>query len=160
MDIFKLAEDFAKKEYLKNDPMHQWEHIEAVRKRAMEIASQLNNVDYELLHLSITFHDIDYHSDSTFEKNYNNHVDNSIKVAEKFLKEQNFPKERIDKVKQIMMDHSTPHRKKFGESKIIEGKILYDADKSIFITTIKRYDKYFPFLYLDETRNLVKRPLN
>ena len=55
-----------------------------------------------------------------------------------------------------MLDHSTPHRKQLGEAKSIEGKIIYDSDKSIFITTSELYGKYFPQLYLDETKKMVK----
>ena len=143
---------------VKLDPKHKWAHIEAVMKRALEIAEKLDNIDYELLKLGVILHDIDYNSESTFEENYKNHVENSIKVAERFLIKNNYPKERIIKLKQIMLDHSTPHRRKIGDSKIKEGKILYDADKSIFITTLERYEKYSPLLYFDETRKLVKKP--
>ena len=160
MDIIKKAEDFAKGEYLKNDPMHQWSHVEAVMKRAMEIASKLKNIDYELLKLAIILHDIDYHSEPTHKENYKQHVENSVKVAEKFLKEHNFSEEKIEKIKQIILDHSTPRRKKFGDSKITEGKILYDADKSLFLTTSERYEKYFSLLYFDLTKELVKKPVN
>lgn len=158
MDILKKAEEFAKKEYQKNDSKHQWPHIMAVMKRALEIASKIEGVDYELLKLGVMFHDIDYHSEKTYEENYKNHVDNSVKVAEEFLKTNKYPVERINKLKEIMLDHSTPHRKKRGDTKIIEGKILFDSDKSIFLTTLERYEKYFHLLYLDETRRLVKKP--
>jgi HD superfamily phosphodiesterase len=134
MDIIKKATSYAKKEYQKNDPKHRWMHVEAVMKRALEIAGKLKDVDYEILQLGIIFHDIDYHSEATSEENYKNHVENSIKVAEEFLKKNNYPNERIKKLKQIMLDHSTPYRKKFGESKIKEGKILYDAGKSSYST--------------------------
>lgn len=158
MDIIEKATLFAKKEYEKNDPMHQWTHIENVMKRALEIASKLDGIDYELLKLGVIFHDIDYNSEANFKENYKNHVENSIKKAEEFLQKNNYPDERIIKIKQIMLDHSTPHRRKFGDSKIKEGKILYDADKSIFLTTLEKYEKYFPYLYFDETRELVVKP--
>lgn len=160
MNIIKKAKKFAKKEYLKNDPLHQWEHVAAVRKRACKIAKHLKNIDDELLNLAIIFHDIDYNSSFSYKENYKNHVEASIKVAEKFLKENDYPKNKIEKIKQIMLDHSTPHRKKYGDSKILEGKILYDADKSIFITTLEKYKKYYPLLYLDITKKLVKKPIN
>lgn len=158
MDIIEKATSFAKEEYQKNDSKHQWSHVEAVMNRATEIAGKLRDVNYELLKLAIIFHDIDFHSEATYEENYKNHVENSIRIAEEFLKKNNYPKERIAKLKQIMLDHSTPYRRKFGESKIKEGKILYDADKSIFLTTLEKYEKYFHLLYFDETRELVKKP--
>jgi len=150
MDIVKKAEEFAKKEYKKNDPKHQWNHVEKVLKRALKIAENFDKIDYEALKLSIIFHDINY-------KSYKTHVEDSIKIAEKFLKENDYSKEKIRKVKEIMFDHSTPHRKKLGEAKLVEGKIIYDADKSLFITDSKTYDKYFPKLYLNETKKLIKK---
>lgn len=156
MNIIGKATKFAKDAYRKNDPFHQWQHIENVMKRAVKIASSIKGVDYELLKLAIIFHDIDYNSEVTLEDNYNNHPNNSTKVAEIFLKKNNFPPARIRRVIEIMLDHSTPHRKKRGEANSIEGKIIYDADKSIFITTTDLYKKYYPLLYLEETKLLVK----
>jgi len=147
MDIVGKAENFAKGEYAKHDSMHQWGHIENVMNRALEIAQNFENIDYEALKLAIIFHDIDYRS-------YDTHVDASVEVAERFLSENNYPRERIDKIKEIMLDHSTPHREKRGEAKFLEGKIIYDADKSTIVDKAMS-DKYYPKLYLDETRKLV-----
>lgn len=149
MDIISKATTFAKNEYTSNDSIHQWDHIEAVLKRAFDIAKYFDNVDEEALRLAIIFHDIDYTS-------YDTHVDDSIKVAEQFLRENAYPKERIDKVKEIMMNHSTPHRRKYGDATLLEGKIIYDADKSIGMSDEQFRKKYFPRLYLDETRRIVE----
>ncbi|MFH1456647.1 MAG: HD domain-containing protein [Patescibacteria group bacterium] len=155
--IIQKVIDFAKIEYEKNDSFHSWQHVENVMKRADEIAEKIDDpIDFETLKLAIIFHDIDYHSEKDFETNYSNHVDNSVKVAKKFLNENNYPKEKIEKVKDIILDHSTPHRKKQGEAKSIEGKIIYDSDKSIFITNQELFEKYFPQLYLEETKEMVK----
>lgn len=150
---------FAKVEYEKNDPLHRWSHIENVMKRASEIVEKITiPVDLELLKLAIIFHDIDYNSEKDFEESYKKHPDNSVKIAEKFLHDHNYPQERIEKVKEIMLDHSTPHRKIRGEAKSIEGNIIYDADKSIGIdwSNPELYNKYFSQLYLDETKEMVK----
>ena len=147
--IIQKAEEFAIDEYKKNDSAHQWKHIKEVMKRALEIAKKFKDIDYESLKLAIIFHDIDYSS-------YENHVEDSIKIAEEFLKENDYPNEKIKKIKEMMLNHSTPHRKKFGKAKLIEGKIIYDADKSIFIKNLETYNKYFPLLYLNETKKLVK----
>ncbi|MFA6136047.1 MAG: HD domain-containing protein [Candidatus Paceibacterota bacterium] len=148
MNIVDKAELFAKERYLANDPIHQWRHIQNVMERALLIAQNFDDIDYETLKLAVIFHDIDYRS-------YDTHVDASAKVAEKFLSENNYPRERINRVKEVIFDHSTPHREKQGEAESLEGKIIYDADKSIFITDKKTYDKYYPKLYLKETKNLV-----
>jgi len=157
MNILRKVKKFAKKEYKKNDKSHQWSHVRNVMKQALKISKGLKGVDSKLLKLAIIFHDIDYNSEDNFERNYKCHVDNSVKIAERFLEKENYPKEKIQLVKQVMLDHSTPHRKKLGESKILEGKILYDADKSIFIKTKETYEKYYPLLYLGNTKSLVRK---
>ena len=159
MDILKKAEKFARKEYVKNDPKHQWSHVQAVMHRALEIAASLQDVDVELLKLAVFFHDIDYHSEPTPEENYMKHVDNSVKVAEGWLREHNFPEHRIQKIKRIILDHSTPHRNKIGDAQLIEGKIIYDADKSIAILSKERFDKYSPKLYFEISKELAKKQI-
>lgn len=155
--ITDKAAEFAQVEYKKNDTFHSWAHIQKVMKRATEIIEKLQqDIDYEELKLAIILHDIDYHSEQTEEKNYKNHVDNSVVVAQRFLSSLKYPEAKLRKVKQIMLEHSTPHRKKLGEAKSLEGKIIYDSDKSIFITTPELYKKYFPLLYLEETKGLVQ----
>lgn len=150
MNLIQKAEEFAKIEYLKNEDFHQWHHIENVQKRADEICEKLKStkIDNEALRLAIIFHDIDY-------KSYENHPDASVEVAKRFLISNNVSAERINQITEIMLDHSSPHRKIRGEAKTIEGKIIFDSDKSICITTPETYHKYFPLLYLQETRDLV-----
>ncbi len=150
MNIIKKAEEFAKKEYKKHDS-HQWAHVQAVLKRALEIAKNFDNVDYEALKIAVIFHDIDYSVPEL-------HTENSIKVAENFLRENGYPENKIKKVKEIIFSHTNHLRKKFGDAKLLEGKIIYDADKSVAITNLETYEKLFPLLYLDETKKLVKKP--
>ncbi|MFC1698011.1 HD domain-containing protein, partial [Nanoarchaeota archaeon] len=145
--MIKKAEIFAKKKYKLNDSKHRWSHVEKVMDRAMNIAKYFK-VDYETLKLAIIFHDIDY-------KSYATHVDDSVKVAEQFLKKQKFPKRKINKIKKVMLNHSGPHRRKFGEAKLIEGKIIYDADKSIWVNYKKYRDKIMKKLYLKETKRIL-----
>ena len=153
MNIIEEAESFAKREYLKNDDFHQWHHIQKVMERAMLISNNFENVDYEALKLAIIFHDIDY-------SDYSTHPDNSADIAVSFLQKNNYPTDRIKKVKEIMLNHSTPHREKLGDAKLLEGKIIYDSDKSISMTKKDDfYNKHYPYLYLDETRSIVDRGL-
>jgi len=150
MNIIKTSEDFAKKEYAKHDEIHQWNHSEDVMKIALKLAKFYPEVDLEILKLAVIFHDISY-------EQYEIHVEESMKVAEKFLKENNYPEEKIKKVLQVMISHSGPHRRKFGEASIIEGKIIYDSDKFHLAKTKGGFEKYFNRFYLDETRNLLKK---
>jgi len=150
MDIIKISEDFAKKEYSKHDEFHQWHHVEDVMNMALKLAEFHPEVDLEILKLAAIFHDISY-------EKYETHVEESMKVAEKFLKEQNYPEDKIKKVLQVMISHSGPHRRKLGEAKMIEGKIIYDSDKFHLAKTKEGFEKYYDRFYLDETRDLLKK---
>jgi HD superfamily phosphodiesterase len=152
MNILETVEKFAREEYKSNDEKHQFSHVEDVMERALLISESDSEVDYELLKLAILFHDIDYTS-------YETHVDDSVIVAEKFLKKHDYSPERTEKVLEIMLDHSTPHRRERGDAKSFEGKIIYDADKSIFIHDKETADKYFPLLYLPQSKEIVKKQL-
>lgn len=148
MTILERAEAYAKEEYKSNDDFHQWKHVEDVWSRAQQLLREHPDANEEIVRLAVIFHDIDYAS-------YETHVDASVVAARKFLRTQEYPHKRIDQVTQAMFDHSNPHRKKRGDAKTIEGQIVYDADKSIFITDHKTYCKYYPLLYTARARDLV-----
>jgi len=148
MTIIKKAEEFAKERYKKNNSTHQWKHVKEVREIALELAQKFNNIDLEALKLAIIFHDIDY-------SNPKMHTENSIKIARKFLRDNGYPKNRIEKVKEIIFSHTTHLRKKFGAAKLTEGKILYDADK--IIASLEQKKDFSHLLYFPESRKLLKK---
>ncbi len=150
MSIIKLAEQFARKEYAKHDEEHQWLHVETVMEIALKLAKFYPEVDLEVLKLSVIFHDISY-------EQYETHVEESMKVAEKFLEEHNYPKDKIKKVLQVIISHSGPHRERLGEAKLIEGKIIYDSDKFYTAQTPGGFEKYYHRFYLKETKELFKK---
>ena len=148
IDIVTISQKFAKVEYSKHDEYHQWRHVEGVMRVALELAKNYKNVDLEILILAVIFHDISY-------KRYETHVEESLKVAENFLKKQNYLIERTNKVLEVMLCHSGPHRRKFGEAKSIEGKIIYDADKFNLAKTKEGFNRYYNKFYLNKTRELL-----
>lgn len=150
MDIIKVSEDFAKKEYAKHDKAHSWSHVKEVMDIALKLAKSYPKADLEILKLTIIFHDISYQS-------YETHVEDSIKVAKKFLSKKGYPKNRIEKVLRVMIAHSGPHRRKLGDTKLIEGKIIYDADKFKYAKTSEGFKKYYPRFYLNKTKELIKK---
>ncbi len=153
MNIIQISEEFAKKEYAKHDKDHQWDHVEEVMKVALKLAESYPEVDLEILKLAVIFHDVSY-------EKYETHVDQSLKVAEKFLREHNYPQDKIQKILTVMTAHSGPHRRKLGDTNLIEGKIIYDADKFHLAKTPEGWQKYFERFYLNETRELLKKYKN
>lgn len=150
MNIIQLTKQFAKKEYARHDPLHQWNHVEAVMKMAIKLASFYPETDLEILKLSVMLHDISY-------EKYETHVDESVKVAEKFLRKNKYPEDKIKKVKTVILAHSSPHRKKLGDTDLIEGKVLYDSDKFYMGLTNEGYKKYHDTFYLKETKEILEQ---
>jgi hypothetical protein len=56
-----------------------------------------------------------------------------------------------------MIAHSGPHRIKLGDTDIMEGKIIYDADKFHLAKIEDGFNKYYSRFYLNETRDLLKK---
>lgn len=151
MDYLEKIEQFAKMEYAKHDEFHKWNHIEEV----MEIADYLipfykNEIDLEILKIALILHDVTY-------SDYETHVDESVETAKKILVEIWYPIERIKRVTEVIYDHSWPHRRSNGEARCIEWMIIYDSDKYGWTVYDKTwFDRYFPQLYLQETKDLIK----
>ena len=111
---------------LKNDKSgHGWDHI----KRVLEIAKQIakdEEVDQEILKASCLLHDISFKDG--FIKN---HEIPSSKQAQEILEKLGFPKEKIQRVVEVIRNHN----RHYGSLTIpienfsIEGRILCDADR-------------------------------
>lgn len=113
---------------------HNLNHTRQVVKAAEKMGNYTNLAEdeMEILMLAAWFHD------SGFKYDYDNHEKKSIELAEKFLTENNYPPEKIEKVKACIL--STKIDKK--PSTLIEN-VLHDAD---FIHLSKK--SYFDKLLL------------
>jgi predicted metal-dependent HD superfamily phosphohydrolase len=103
----------------KNIFFHNLKHTRQVLKAANEISAQMNvsNKEKELMEIAIWFHD------TGFIKDYINHEEESVKIAETFLEKQNYPKENIEVIKEAILKTSLDT---LPETKI--EKIIRDAD--------------------------------
>lgn len=121
--IIKKASAFVEKLYKEKLPekyhYHSFAHTEEVVEISEEIADyyDISGDDLETLLLAGWFHDTGY------TKEYDNHEDISIEIAERFLKDNSYPEEKIDKVKKII--DATRHDAK--PENILE-EIIKDAD--------------------------------
>lgn len=82
------------------------------------------SIDMEALIIAGYLHDI-----STSTHGYHDHHLQSAEMAVEFLRELNLPEERIEKVKQAILTHTTVFSAEQREDAPIEGRLLYDADK-------------------------------
>ncbi len=82
------------------------------------------SIDTEALIIAGYLHDI-----STSTHGYHNHHLQSAEMAVEFLQELHLPEERIEKVKQAILTHTTVFSSEQRDGVPIEGRLLYDADK-------------------------------
>lgn len=126
-DLIKKTKDFVfelfKKELDPSFLYHNFKHTERVFKSTKEIIehSAISMEDAKVLELAALLHDTGY------TKGTKDHEECSVKIATKFLTEQNVDKKTIDKINECIM------ATKFDDSPKTElDKIIRDADASHF----------------------------
>lgn len=97
------------------------EHIQYVYKYASMIAEE-KNCDLEIVELSALLHDISM-TDSSLDRSKHNEY--SALIAEKLLLKEHYFSEKIEKVKQCILNHSSK-RKEYRTT--LEEQILVDVD--------------------------------
>ena len=85
---------------------------------------QMELIDMDALVIAAYLHDI-----STVEHGFQDHHRQSAEIAVAYLRELNVPEERISRVEQAILSHTTTLTPEQRETVPIEGRILYDADK-------------------------------
>jgi uncharacterized protein len=106
-------------------PAHDFQHILRVYKNAELISKQEESVDLDIVLAAALLHDLVVYPKGS-SKTINS-ADDSAEIAKKILLEyKNYPREKIEKVADIIRMHS--YSKKLIPSSL-EGKILQDADR-------------------------------
>jgi uncharacterized protein len=102
---------------------HRADHIERVMHNAISIASTMKDVDRELLELAVLLHDVNQPAGRKHE-----HVELSLRTAEKILIEEGCTPDRTRQVLGVIAQHSTEHIETVKPTSK-EARILFDADK-------------------------------
>ena len=145
MTINKDLENYIKNEilpqYEKNDRGHSLPHIDYVLKRCFKFSEQFENIDYNVLYIIATFHDIAHHIDKkNHEKLSADIFYNNEKMKEFFSEE-----ERL-LIKEAIEDHRASSH---SSPRSDYGKIISSADRSTDIDDFLRRThaytlKHFP----------------
>lgn len=106
------------------------EHIKYVHKYVKEL-TKFKDVDEEVLELSALLHDISM-TDVNLDRSIHNEL--SSKIAEELLSKYNYPQDKIDLIKKIILNHSSK-RKDCRTTK--EEQILVDADSLAHFDSLK-----------------------
>ncbi len=113
--IKQIFDEEMPKEYVFHDHMHTLYMCE----RAMEIADAegLNEEQKELLEVAALFHDLGY------AKKYEDHESASVDMAAEYLKDKDYPEDKIEQVRAMIMSTQMP-----PSPKTLVERIICDAD--------------------------------
>jgi uncharacterized protein len=115
-----LAEELLREANDKMDPTttHDPQHTERVYRISTHMALR-EGADLELVQIAAALHDIG--------RSYGEpHTEVGARKAVEMLRERGYPEERIEKVRQIILKHSSSARERL---KTLEERIIWDADK-------------------------------
>ena len=115
-----------------------WTHTDKVTKYALELA-EMYNADKEIVALGALLHDI---SDPSEYGDTGNHHIHSSGIAESLLSELNYPKERIEWVKNCVLNH---RGSKANPKNTAEEECVADADALAHFASIP---SMFHFAYV------------
>lgn len=113
--VFRLLRDELPRNYIYHNFNHTYETVQA----AIEIGkgSNLSEEDLEIVRVAAWFHD------TGFTESYENHEEDSKKIARAYLEKKNYPEEKIKKVEDTIGATQMPQ-----EPKDLLGQVLCDAD--------------------------------
>lgn len=133
--------------YKNNDSGHNIEHIQYVIKRSFKFAKQFENVDFNMVYVIASFHDLAHYIDK----------DNHEVLSAKLFYEDDKMKEFFDNnQRKIIKEAIEDHRASLEyEPRSIYGKIVSSADRNVdIISSLKRTHAYttrhYPELDLDQ----------
>jgi uncharacterized protein len=104
---------------------HGLDHVMRVHALCLKL-SEGESVDLEVLEAAALLHDIATVGEQKDSSGKTDHAIEGAKVAEKFLKSIDFPKEKINHVSDCIVSHRF---RSDNRPKTLEAKILFDADK-------------------------------
>jgi len=120
--IIQIAIEYVKTALKNSEGGHDWFHIERVWKNAMLIAKE-EECDMELVQLAAPLHDI---ADSKF---HGGDEEIGPKTAANWLRSQNYPQDRINRITSIIRAISYKGGANEHEDHSIEFHIVQDADR-------------------------------
>jgi len=126
--IKKFVEEECKKDFLSKEILMN--HFLPVRNYAIQLANK-KNADLDIVEIAAWLHDIG----SIFYGRKNHHV-TGAEIAEKKLRELNYPEDKIEKVKKCILNHRGSISN-LRES--IEEQIIAEADSLSFFDNVEGY---------------------
>jgi len=120
-----LTLEAARAWYPEVDPVHGFDHIERVYRMADKLA-RLEGAELDIVHAAALLHDSRGSDPNSGERL--SHHEASARFAGQVLREEGWPKERIQSVQHCIRAHRYRGEPE-NEPQTIEAKVLFDADK-------------------------------
>ena len=119
---YQKLQKIAEKQLMKADAGHDINHVMRVYDLCLYLAKGEKDIDLDILKMAALLHDIA----EVKESERTCHAKLSAKMAQKILKNLDYPQDKIDKVVHCILAH---RYRKGVKPKTKEAKILFDADK-------------------------------
>jgi len=135
--IIEQVKEFYEESFEKATPEQKdffEDHVEKVVKFAKKFAEE-RNADLEIVEISAWLHDI-----ASILGKYKEHHIEGAKIAEEFLKSINYPQEKIDLVKDCILNHRGSKERNVTTK---EAQILIDADAMTHFEEIGVLRKFY-----------------
>lgn len=119
MNTLEQCEQLVKEVYKHFDASHDFQHIERVRKNALEILETIDNADQEVVELAVLLHDV---SDPKYAKD-------QLKSEEtRIIQLLKLPDEKVAHIKEVIKSVSFNGGNE-QQPKTIEAEVVRDADR-------------------------------
>ena len=123
---YKKIKEIVEKEMKRVGPSHGFSHVMRVYRLALNLAKYEKNVNLDVLKAAVLLHDIARAKEDNDNTGKTDHAVVGAEMAGKILRSLHYSKEKIQKIQYCILTHRF---KKNAKAKIIEAKILFDADK-------------------------------
>jgi uncharacterized protein len=119
MNTIEQCENLVKEVYKHFDASHDFQHIERVRKNALEILEAMEDADKEVVELAVLLHDV---SDPKYAK------DLTKSEQTRIIQQLKLPQSKVNHINDVIKSVSFNGGNE-EEPKTIEAKIVRDADR-------------------------------
>ena len=135
-------------EYNLNENGHGVEHLKYVTERSLKFAEEVNDINYEMVYVIASYHDIGHHIDAKHHEIVSAKILEEDQELKKF-----FNDEQIKIMKEAVEDHRASSD---SEPRTVYGKIVSSADRNTDVdNSIKRAISYHRKHFPDLTENEV-----
>ena len=127
-NLKKYVENYIFPIYQKNDLGHNIEHIKYVIDRSLKFASEVSDINYDMIYVIAAYHDIGHYIDA---KNHEK-ISSDMLLEDEIIRNF-FTNDEIKTMSEAIYDHRASLK---GEPRSIYGKIVSSADRNTLVDVV------------------------